>query len=125
MQTEEEEEEGEEEGRGQGGRGRDSRYRARSGGAVATSAGQASRIAGVAAHAPPLACRVHGCTWCVEIGHPASRCEGPRLSETEVQMTLVEPNSWDKAPMKDWRTARNLDIFIELSRDPDGRFRKP
>ena len=68
--------------------------------------------------------RVHGCTWCGDVGHPASRCEGPRLSETEVQMTLVELNNWDRTPMKDWRTARNLEIFVERSRDPDGRFRK-
>ena len=67
--------------------------------------------------------RVHGCTWCGEIGHPASTCKGPRLAETDVQMTLVEFNKWDRTPKKDWWTARNREKVVERTRDPDGRFR--
>ena len=69
--------------------------------------------------------RVHGCTWCGEIGHPASRCKGPSLEATDVQMTLVEFNKWDRKPKKDWLTARTRDKVIERTRDPDGRFRNP
>ena len=67
--------------------------------------------------------RVHGCTWCGEVGHPASRCWGPYLAAADIQMTLVEFNKWDKNPKRDWWTARNMEEMVHRTRDPDGRFR--
>ena len=69
--------------------------------------------------------RVHGCTWCGEIGHPASRCTGPTLESTDVQMTLVEFNAWDRSDKQNNEVARAKDSAIHRTRDPDGRFRNP
>ena len=67
--------------------------------------------------------RVHGCTWCGEVGHPASRCWGPNLADTDIQMTLVEFNKWDRSHKRNWQTARNMEELVHRTRDPDGRFR--
>ena len=47
------------------------------------------------------------------------------MESTDVQMTLVEFNAWDRTPKQNWELARARDAVIEKTRDPDGRFRNP
>jgi hypothetical protein len=67
--------------------------------------------------------RVHGCTWCGETSHPATKCKAHKLPDPEVQMTLYEFNKWDLTPKASWAAARNCDEYMHRTKDPDGRFR--
>jgi hypothetical protein len=67
--------------------------------------------------------RVHGCTWCGEVGHNAPRCHGHKLPDKQIQMTLHEFNQWKTAPKSSWENARRCDEYVHRTRDPDGRFR--
>ena len=67
--------------------------------------------------------RVHGCLWCGEPDHAAPNCNGPKLPEEAVQMTLREFQKWDAKPKRDWWAARNIDRVTHNTRLRDGRMR--
>ena len=67
--------------------------------------------------------RVHGCLWCGATSHAASECTGPRLPQSEVQMTLKEFNNSRPRAEANPAMARRADAATLRTKQADGRLK--